>query len=142
MKDQKIIYQGGAAIYLQGLNALEVASSANKHSHMSFFVGSPESAIQVNDYRESSRSAAQKALSGQDIFGFADIFNQPAWIEINEDPETTEIEIRDGEGMGNNTLLWLGVIDDGEMSVQEIIWENLRALDDDRIAFVALVVKN
>jgi hypothetical protein len=139
MKDQKIIYQGGAAIYLQGLNALELAASENEHSHMSYFVGSPESTIQVNDYRASSQSAAERALGGEGAFEFADVFNQPAWVMIKENQEATEIEIRDGEEMKDKPLLWLGVIDDGLMPVQEILWENLRALNDDRVAFAALV---
>jgi hypothetical protein len=139
MKDQKLIYQGSASIYLQGLNALEATLSDNDNSHMSYFVGSPESTIQVNDYRTSSRSAAKRALGGEEVFEFANVFNQPAWVMIKQDQEATEIEIREGEEMEEKPLLWLGVIDDGLMAVQDILWENLRALNDDRVAFAALV---
>ncbi len=140
MEENKLIYQGVAQIYLQGLDALEVLPGPTNGKQIKFAVGGPESAILVHDYRESSRLSAEKALAGEDIYDFAGTFNQPSKISIYENKTQIDIEIHELQEAHDRPILWLGVINDGTWAAYQTSWERLRALGDKRVAFAALVV--
>ncbi len=140
MKKNKLIYQGGAKIYLQGMNALEVLPGPMNGEQICFAVGAPESAITIHDYRIASLLAAEKALTGEDIYNFASIFNQAARICIYENRAQIDIEIHESQEDRDKPVLWLGVTDDGSWAAYQTSWEKLRSLEDARVAFAALIV--
>jgi hypothetical protein len=60
-------------------------------------------------------------------------------VYVNLDKNELEIELHESKNPRGGNTLWLGVLDDNEMSVQEVEWEVLRPISKKRTAFAALV---
>jgi hypothetical protein len=133
-----LTFTGGVKIYLEGKNAL-LPLDNQSDKMMSYFIGSPESTIRINDYRRIPIEAAKRALSGIDINEFADLFNQPAKVNIRTSPNTTEIDLFDNPEGNGKIILWMGVVENGEMDVYDIEWEILKPVGPSEIAFAAIV---
>ena len=136
MVETPLIYKGNANIYLQGLGALEPITTQS--NLMEYFVAYPESKILVRDFRKNVAELANKILEG-DNANFPEIFSQPAWIEIRSTKDAAEILIKDGINENHEKTLWLGVIRDSKMSVQDVDWEIIKSVNDNEFAFAALV---
>lgn len=137
MINSEIKYRGHAQIYLHGNNALEPID-LNSNS-MNYYVGCSASNILIRDYRAEAAQAAKRALDGLDEDKFADIFNQPGWVEIRSNNDQAEIEIYESNTPKKSPILWLGVISNSKMAVLDIDWEMLKPIDKSHVAFVALV---
>lgn len=140
MKNGKFLFQGNADVYLQGKNAL-MPEGINGVRPISYFIGSQSSKLMVNDFRKSPVETAKKILQGEQIDNFADIFNQPAKIEVTEIPGGISIDLHD-KLEGDNIdlpILWMGILNSDYMPVRETEWEYLNVTDDKEVAFVALV---
>lgn len=133
-----IIYKGNVQIYLQGVNALLPAGSITE-SQIMYHVGSTKSNIIITDYRRDPNFAALRALSGIGGVDFASIFNQPALIEIKGDEDNIQIELYESSEDNVNPMLWLGVINDDEISIHYILWEKFTNIDNSALAFAALL---
>jgi hypothetical protein len=137
MINREIKYRGHVQIYLHGNNALEPID-LNSNS-MNYYVGCSASNILIRDYRAEAAQAAKRALDGLDEDKFADIFNQPGWVEIRSNNDQAEIEIYESNTPKKSPILWLGVISNSKMAVFDIDWEMLKPIDKSHVAFVALV---
>ena len=137
-----LIFEGNVQVYLQGKNAL-LPSGTLTHDIISYFIGSRRSSLTLKDFRQRPIRAAHHILSGKNGFEFADVFNEPALVKVysNIDKSQLEIEMHENTSSDDDGILWLGVIDDNEMSVQDIEWEVLRPISKKRTAFAALVKK-
>jgi hypothetical protein len=135
----ELIFEGNVQVYLQGKNALLPHGTLGNNA--TYFIGSRQSPLTLRDYRHKQINAARHILSGKNGFEFADVFNEPALVKVYSDPEKNKLEIEMHEPTAGNKkeTLWLGVIDNHEMSVQKIKWEFLHAIGKKRIAFAALV---
>lgn len=131
-------FEGYVNIYLQGKGALQPID-INIQDPFSYYVGSPASKILVKDFRKEPTDAAKLTLLGKSKSEFADVFNQPAMVSIDEKEYGVEIELKDCTEKGNFPTLWLGVIYDGKMPVHKITWEALIPIDDNATAFAILV---
>ena len=141
MQPSNLLYEGEANIYLQGKNAL-IATDPNNKSQMAYSIGSLNSSLNIQDYRRIPSQAAKQALSGEDGLYFADTFNQPAFAQVTLEGTTVNIILRESEKAENAPILWIGVFNENEMSVQPTRWEFLRSIDDRQTAFVALIVQD
>ena len=131
-------FQGNAQVYLQGQEALEPVLTAS-NGHMVYYVGRPDSLIRVEDYRSEPNRAAKQAITSFNDEGFADVFNQPAWVEIYELEECTKIVMFDGTADSTQPILWLGVWESDEMNDYTILWETMRSIGEKQVAFAILV---
>jgi hypothetical protein len=136
----EIIYEGNVCVYLQGKGAL-LPHGRLDQKNISYFLGSRRSSILLKDFRHKPIHAARHILSGKNGIEFADIFNEPAWVQVytNLDKNELEIELHESKTAKGGNTLWLGVLDDNEMSVQEAEWEVLRPISKKRTAFAVLV---
>jgi hypothetical protein len=137
------LYKGHVQIYLQGQNALIPIGEICK-DQMTYFIGSKRSQLLIRDFRENAILAAQRALSGLDDTQFADIFNQPAYVEIImadkvNDEEKIEVDLYPTAKIGDFPVLWMGVIDDLLMPILDTEWEFLRPISLKKVAFAAMV---
>jgi hypothetical protein len=130
-------YKGVVNIYLQGNEALEPVKFTEDGAL--YHLASPLSGITVNDHRAHVARAAKLALDGLEEDAFGHIFSQPASVEINAQADTAHIEIYDETTETEGLTLWMGVIDDHRMAVAETEWETLKAIEDEKIAFAALI---
>lgn len=137
-----LIFEGNVQVYLQGKNALLPYGTLN-HEIITYFIGSRRSSLTLKDFRQRPIRAAHHILSGKNGFEFADVFNEPALVKVYSHTEKNQLEIEmyDNTSIYDNGILWLGVIDNNEMSVQDIEWEVLRPISKKRTAFAALVKK-
>lgn len=136
----ELLYQGPANVYLQGREALEVLDS-HAENFIVYIIGTAKSAIRVIDFRGRSITAAHRALQGEGIWNFADIFNLPAWVEIRGDDQGCEAEIimHEVEPGESRPTLWLGVLEGGWIPAQDSDWELLRPIDEERTAFASII---
>ncbi|RPJ26925.1 MAG: hypothetical protein EHM33_09880 [Chloroflexi bacterium] len=138
MTNSDIIYSGNARVYLEGKGALQPVDVSDPNCY-TYFVGSVESAIKIKDFRPEPIHAAEAKIQNKLVGEFADVFNQPAEIEIIEEDENIEIAMRPGKQDSVSPILWMGVIYDGKMPVHKITWEALKPIRDDATAFAVLV---
>ena len=139
MEDQSIEFKGVTNVYLQGNEALEPIGDVNSNV-ISYFVARPQSGILVNDSRKLAVQAARQALSGADENNFAEVFSQPANIEIRSFKDHVEIDLAESEPADIEWTLWLGVIENHKMAIhRKTFWELLRPVGQSQIAFAALV---
>lgn len=138
MSRQNVIFQGTAQLYLQGLDALQVAEPINGHGAL-YYLGAPISRITIRDFRMAPVKAAEQALQGRDIFDFAKIFNSSADVEIITIREEIKIQLFDTKEKSRDTVLLMGVITDDWMPIYPSFYEEFRLLEDDRKAFVSLI---
>jgi hypothetical protein len=131
-------FQGNVNIYLQGPDALEPMAN-RQNGHMAYYVASPESEITIYDFRHSSVKAAKRAIATFDDLDFADVFNQPAWAEIFESDECVKIVLSESQETSPRSLLWLGVLEEDEMTSYDIVWEAIRQVDNACFAFAVLI---
>ncbi|MDL1911737.1 hypothetical protein FBQ81_13775 [Chloroflexi bacterium CFX6] len=135
---ETLVYRGNARIYLQGKGALQPVDISDINCY-TYFVGSVESSIKLLDFRYDPNKAAEARLNNRLDREFADIFNQPAEVDISEKNGNVEIELKLGRQDNESPILWIGVIDDGKMPVHKIAWETLKPIQGGAIAFAALV---
>lgn len=131
------IFHGDVNVYLQGRNAL--FSLGYDADTMVYFIFSPQSAILIRDHRRAPNDAANQVLNGNHEFEFADVFNQPAWVELEETSNGIIIDLSESDSRSSkNLILWVGVLED-EMPVRIVEWEYLIPVEENQIAFAALV---
>jgi hypothetical protein len=137
MNNPIYIFHGDVNVYLQGRNAL--FAIGNQSDTMNYFIGSPESAMLIRDHRRAPNDAAWQVLHGDYGIEFADIFNQPARIDIEETTEGIVIELHESNKDAlNGLILWMGLLED-EMPARPVEWERLIPVENEQIAFAALV---
>ena len=136
----KLLYKGNVHIYLQGKNAL-LPQNNTDNPPIFYSIGSRKSLLTITDYRIEPVQAALHILSGKNGFEFADILNQPAWVEIygKIDGEGLDIELHESASDKYEGILWLGILDNNEMTLQNIEWEVFRSIKTNLTAFAALV---
>lgn len=132
------IYRGNVQVYLQGKGALQLVDKSDSDCYM-YFVGSVESSIKIKDFRREPIEAAQTIVESGSDDNFANVFNQPAEIEITECERNIEIKMHSTTRDESLPILWIGVIHDREMPVHKIEWEALRPIQEDLTAFATLV---
>jgi hypothetical protein len=125
-------------VYLQGLKALK-ACKFEPSEEVSFVVGSDQSNIIVQDNRKNTLDAVEQILSGDKTVDFAEAFNLPAQVEIDDSEEVVQIKMSECPSKGYSQTLWLGVIRNQRMPVHEVAWEILRPLEKNATAFAAIV---
>jgi hypothetical protein len=132
------IFQGNTKVYLQGLKALKTLhhEPANK---ISFVIGSTKSSIFVEDNRKSTITTVDQILSGNTAVDFADSFNLPAHVEINEFETGFHIKMTESSSQENQPTLWLGVIRNNQMPVHNVSWEVLKPVGKTAVAFAAII---
>lgn len=135
---ETVVYRGNARVYLQGKGALQPVDISDSNCY-TYFVGSAESSIKLLDFRHEPNQAAEAKLENRLNGEFADIFNQPAEVDISEKNGNVEIELKPGKQNNESPILWIGVINDGKMPVHKIAWETLKPIQGGTIAFAALV---
>lgn len=133
----EIMFDGVAGVYLQGVKALEVCTPFHE-DYMDYYVGEGSSSIMVRDYRPQVRTAAMRALQGNGMEAFANLFSTDADISVSGDENHLEIALSAPAGELQNKTLWLGVIDNGKMSIHPTDWEVFKPISNSRIAFAAL----
>jgi hypothetical protein len=138
MNNEEIIYEGNARVYLQGKGALQPIATKDIDCY-TYFIGTETSSIQIKDYRTEVNQVAKAALEKRFNGEFADIFNEPARIEIFEAEGIIEIKMHPGQSDSTSPILWMGVIYDGKMPAHEITWESLKPIEGNAIAFAVLV---
>jgi hypothetical protein len=138
MSDTKLQFQGDVQVYLEGREALEPISECSEGC-MAYYVASPESLIEVRDFRRVPSEAAKCAMAGQSDVEFASVFSKPAWVKVHSSLDRAEIELHESRSSGNGLTLWLGVIMDDRMPVHQVQWEILKPVNETTIAFAALV---
>ena len=143
MDTRDILYQGNVNIYLEGQRALLPITHLEESDNMAYFIGSDNTRLLVRDFRKTPNDVAKQVLSGDNSVEFADVFNQAAWLEVQEQNGNVEFNIHESYDKGDFPILWLGVIRAGKMPVHNIAWEVLRPLDDEAsVAFAVLVQNN
>jgi hypothetical protein len=93
------LYIGNVRVYLEGKSAL-LPLEIYPPKLVSYSIGSEKTNLIIKDYRRNPNRAAQNALSGNEEVEFADIFNQPAWIEVTEETENIEITMHESLSQG------------------------------------------
>lgn len=133
----KLLYDGPAGVYLEGEKALWFIGDL-KRDVITYAVGSVETPIIIHDFRSTAVEAAFKTNTDQGQREFADNFNQSSWVRIKEHVDQIEIDLNEYEQMEAKTVLWLGVIHDGEMPVHRVLWQRLQPVGETSVAFVVL----
>lgn len=137
MNSHLVIFKGSAHVYLQGKGALQAIDTSSPNYH-TYFVGTEKSSIKVKDHRLEPIQAAKASIENRLEGDFADIFNQPAEVTIEEQDGVVEIEMKPGEANNSSPTLWMGVIHDGKMPVHKITWEALKPIQENKTAFAVL----
>lgn len=132
------VFRGNARVYLQGKGALQPIDTSSSNFH-TYYVGTEESSIVVKDHRQEPVQAAKAELEERTQGVFADIFNQPAVVEISDNDGNIEIEMLSGKQDDDAPILWMGVIYDGKMPVHNIFWETLKPIRENATAFAVLI---
>jgi len=134
------VYEGNVSVYLEGQKAL-LPVEVNSPDEMTYFIGAEQTNLIIKDFRRNPNQVAERVIAGEEGLDFAEIFNQPAWVrvEVIEETGALEINMHETQAEVNFPVLWLGVIRDGKMPVQNIEWEVLRPTDMSATAFAALV---
>ena len=140
MEDRAIVYRGNARVSLQGVGALQPIEIDNP-DYYTYFVGTADSSIKVRDHRQEPNRAALEEIENRSVGEFADVFNQPAEVEIRENDGEVEIEMLPGRFDTASPILWMGVIYDRQMPVHNITWEALKPLGNNATAFAVLVTE-
>jgi hypothetical protein len=128
MSNTNYYFKGNVRVYLQGLETLEIYLQSE--GLYSYHLGSPRSKIRIRDFRRLSRDAACHALNGENIYEFADVFNQPALAKIREKNGKIRIDMHECTVDTPNPILWLGVVKDGNTIPLHIVrWEKFKAIE-------------
>jgi hypothetical protein len=131
------LFEGQVHVYLEGQKVLELTSVTE--DEMIYYLGSKHTNLIIKDFRREPNFAARQILDGNDEVSFADTFNQPAKIKIQDFQGKVEITMLECKTNQELPTLWMGVIRDGTMPVHRIDWEVLRPVDQFSTAFAALV---
>lgn len=132
------VFKGNVQVYLQGQNALLPVQS-QLDNPMIYYIGAEESKILIRDYRRQSISAAREALAGIDV-GFVEVFNQPAWAEIQSDQDDIQIDLHERSDESAHSTLWMGVLKDNHIPIYCMRWEKFTVVErNSTIAFAALI---
>ncbi|HSJ90026.1 MAG TPA: hypothetical protein VK909_22640 [Anaerolineales bacterium] len=141
MSDENYLYRGNVQIHLQGQNALLPIRSPQE-DHIVCFIGSRKSKLIIRDFRQEPVLAAQRTAAGIEGSEFAQAFNQPAYAEVSlaeKEPQKVEISLRKAETRDDFPVLWLGVKNDALMPMLDIEWEIMRPINEEKVAFTAMV---
>jgi hypothetical protein len=133
-----IIFQGKATICLEGDNALSVAVPGTDE-RIEYYLGAPETNIRVIDYRKNTNQAALKALKSRKPNRLVDAINQPAKVQVLEDPDGMVVSLEECTDKGEFPTLWLGVSQNGWLKARRVAWDIMRPLGQAGLAFAALV---
>lgn len=126
-------------IYLQGETALLLAKDNGKC--MFYYVGHENGKIIVRDYRNDVAQIARDKIAGKDTEDFAHAFSQPASVSVEVKQNHIYIDInKQIEEEKEGWTLWLGSIDSHKLAAHnEVRWQHLEKIDENRIAFAAVV---
>ena len=141
MSEENYLYRGNVQIHLQGQNALLPIRSPQE-DHIVCFIGSRKSKLIIRDFRQEPVLAAQRTAAGIEGSEFAQAFNQPAYAEVSlaeKEPQKVEISLRKAETRDDFPVLWLGVKNDALMPMLDIEWEIMRPINEEKVAFTAMV---
>ena len=135
----KTVFSDRVQVYLQGLDALQpfnnLVSTVRK-----YYIGSETTNMIINDHRIAPILAADEAMSGENVEKFPEVFNQPAYAEIRNASDIVEVDLYEAtDDYEGSMILWLGVIRDGRLPIHYLPWYTFRLMEDDGIAFVAIV---
>lgn len=136
-----VLFQGTVKIYLQGHNALLITGKPDKVP-MTYYIGEKSTKLRIIDFRQVPSTVAQRILKGDEPPGFADLFNQPAKVEVRINEEKVTIKLHNKEEDKLPFILWLGVTNDNTMPNYETRWEFLRPIAKTKTAFAALIEDN
>ena len=136
---QHIIFQGDAQILLYGNNAL-VPLSLSKQSLISA-IGFENSELIVNEHREHTIQSLENTSNSHIPDNFTEIFNRPARVEVSYIPNNHSLTINLFKALGDTNLpiLWMGVLENNVMPAYEIDWEIFKPVDENNMAFCALI---
>ena len=138
MGRDELIFRGNVCVYLQGKQALQPVDIHQENS-LNYYIGSPVSKIHLHDFREAPNDAARRAIIGVDGYEFADVFNQPAWVEIKHGLEGIVIELYESTEEADCPTLWLGVLHEKVIPVHQFDWKTFKSIGPSEIAFASLV---
>jgi len=133
-----IEYAGDVCVCLQGKNALQVGSVRNL-ALMTYFIGSGDSMLRIQDFRQKPNRAALETLEDRNKTVFSIEFSKPAKADIRGNEELLEIRLHDAGTSQNLPTLWIGVIEGNRKPVQPVDWEIIKPVSDKTFAFAALV---
>ena len=136
----KTIFQGSAHVFAYGLNAL-VPVGDIRETEMIYFVGSKRSKLLIRDYRQNPLLAANRTQSDHDGKEFADLFNQPAYVEVkiytdSKGDETVEAKLSPTSENVKLPTLWFGVYADQTIPILNLEWEFIRPINVEQVAFM------
>ena len=130
-------YKGPAVISPEGREPLEFRSNG---IGMLYTVGGERSRICIHDLRAESVEAGRLAQSGVRVESFTDVFNDLAWVEIEDHPQGTRITLREYHSAeGTPVTLWVGVLNERLSAIRRSFWSQSQPLDSRRVAFAALL---
>ncbi len=132
-------FRGNVLVYLEGEKALLPILVQPPHQ-MEYLIGAEYTGLIIKDFRMGPNLAAAQVINGNKDFDFSSHFNQPAFAEVSEENGTLQINLYETDVDNDYPILWLGVIRDGKMPVQNVIWEVLRPASQKDVAFAALVM--
>jgi hypothetical protein len=138
---ENYLYRGNVQIHLQGPHAL-LPIRSNGDDHIICFIGSRKSKLIIRDFRQEPVHAANRTPAGIDGWQFAEAFNQPAYAEVSlaeKEPEKVEIRLHAAKNAEDFPVLWLGVKNDSLMPMLDIEWEIMRPINEEKIAFTAMI---
>lgn len=136
------VYKGLSQIYLQGNNALQVAST-QIGNEMHYYIGNERTNLLVHDFRRKTTGEALSIIWQEMPENFSHHFNQRAFVEIyyNAVLKGVEINLYDTDSSsGNIPLLWMGVLENNLMPCYKVEWEIFKPIDVYNTAFVAFIV--
>jgi hypothetical protein len=126
---RKPVFTGNAHIYLQGKNALLPMQSIGQNN-ISYYIGEKYTNLVITDYRNQSVIAANEAITTGEVDSFPYIFNQPANVVINDEENTTKIELFEGTASEDDPILWMGVINDKYIPIHYMVWQKFIDIQD------------
>lgn len=136
-----LIFRGNARVHLYGRNALIPTSLTNQILALS--IGIETSDLIVNEHRYNIIQLIKSTPPDCYPNGFLRAFNRSAQVEIwyETSKESLKIDLYDIGSFveENESILWLGVLEDNFMPNYEVEWEVLRPIDENNTAFCALV---
>lgn len=136
--ETELLFSGKVRIHLQGKNAL-LPFGTSAQNEMGYHLGAENTALLILDHRTEPVQAANLALQTGDISLFPAVFNQPAWVAINQERETIRISLYEGDAGETDPILWMGVLENNQIPIRYMFWEKFVGMETDEIAFAAII---
>lgn len=134
-----IIFQGNVQVQLYGHNALAPLSLQDQV--LTCAIGAESSELIITEHRNETIQIIKRA-SPNYPHKFIEVFNKLAWVEIRYTPHNKKLEIdlfEASKEIMETPILWMGMLGNNLMPAYEVEWEVLKTVDENNIAFCALV---